>query len=60
MFQINVSENRKAIKNEQFRETGNIGYTRQRMKTDKHRFTIPNGQEYIDEVKLNIKFDTEH
>ena len=26
---------------------------------DKHRFTIPNGQEYIDEVKLNIKFDTE-
>jgi hypothetical protein len=35
MFKINVSENRKAIKNEQFRDTGNIGYTRQRMKTNK-------------------------
>ena len=39
MFKINVSENRKAIKNEQFRDTGNIGYTRHRMKTNKTKKT---------------------
>ena len=33
--QINVRENRRAIKNGQSRETTNIGYTRHRTKTNK-------------------------
>jgi hypothetical protein len=33
--QINVRENEGEIKNEQSRDTGNIGYTRHRTKTSK-------------------------
>jgi len=39
MWDINVRENRRVIKNEQSRDTGSTGYTRHRTKTNKTKTT---------------------
>ena len=40
------------IKNEQSRDTGNIGYTRHRTKTNKHKKTTPKTEKMSNPTKI--------
>ena len=54
--QINVRENRRTIKNGQSRDTGNIGHTRHRTKTNKTQHNTENIKQLTEELCKRINF----